>query len=492
MSKTTSKKTSTKKKAPAKKKPQSAGKSVVVDDKATATQKPLASAEPPAAKQPSAGKEPSAAKQASAAKQTSASEKPLASKKPSTDSKEKSVVKESAVTKSSQSKTVTETPSDAKQQAKQSKSLAKNEESNTSKKTSEKGKPPVETVQKKSGSALSVVAILISLLAIGATGYSWYKIQVLSAGSNAELALGMSNIQGSVGRISDSVTRLQTAQTGAVTQPQLETQLLKAQVGVDKQLGLLKRDQKELSESVLKISTDLQKGANEYVVDEISQLLKLANNNVIFSNDIDAAIKAFTLADTQLKELASPRFSEVRRTINKEIALLRSIEQVDIESTLAKLSVISDNVSSFKLENEPPVLDEAAGKGAAEANGEKVYTWRTELKQAWSDILDTVKIQKVGKAPKPLLAPTERYFLDQNLQLTLNKAEIALLQGRQKVYVDSVAQAHQWMSDYFDLKDKDVKDAMSQLNKLKGVTLEAEIPSVAGSYDLLQSIKGGQ
>ena len=415
------------------------------------------------------------------------------SKKKSTKKKVSTVGKTSSVNKNESEELKPEAPKEPQVQSKKPVDARpeKADTSSDSNQTSEIGKPPVETVQKKGGSGLSIVAILLSLIAIGVTGYTWYQIQVLGANENTELAVGVKDIAGNVDRISDSVSRLQTSQSDVVTKAQLGNRLLEAQVNVDKQLGLLKRDQKDLSESVLKISSDLQKGSNEYVIDEVSQLLKLANNNVIFSNNIDASIKAFTLADTQLKELASPRFSAVRRKINQEIQLLRSIEQIDIESTLAKLSSISASISSLKLENEPPVIEEPASDKPL-ADDKQELTWRTELNKMWSDIINSVSIQRIDQPPKPLLAPNQRYFLNQNFQLTLNKAELALLQGRQAVYVESVSEANSWLTDYFDLDNKRVKSTIEQLNKLKSIEFTRDIPSVAGSYDLLQSIKGGQ
>lgn len=371
--------------------------------------------------------------------------------------------------------------------------LLTNEQSKTaisdqSNQKTEIGRSPVETVQKKSGFGLSIFACLLSMIAIGATGYTWYKMEVLSTRANAGLALGVQEISGQITRIGDNVSVLQTTQSNTVTQEQLTTRLLEAKVGVDSKLGSLERDQEDLSESVLKISTDLQKGANEYVIDEVSHLLKLANNNVIFSQNVDGAINAFSLAETQLKELASPRFSKVRSLINEEIELLSSIEQVDIESTLAKLNSISNKVGTLALENEPPVLEVAVEK----IDADEPLEWQSEVKTMLLDIVNPFKVQRVGKAPKPLLAPSERYFLDQNFKLALNKAEIALLQGREELYVSNIIQASAWLNDYFDLNDKHVKEVLAQLDELKAITFPEDFPSVAGSYDLLQSIKGGQ
>ena len=358
-------------------------------------------------------------------------------------------------------------------------------------------KPPLQqtgtqTVQSntnKSNSGLSVFAILISLAALGATGFSWYLTHIKNINSNTGLAIGVTQISGQVTRISDSVTRLQSEQSKVVTQAQLTSKLLEANTPLDRQIRDLKQTQSQLSESLTKVNESLQKGANQYVIDEVSQLLKLGNHSAIFSGDVESAIKAFTLADIQLKELANPRFSEVRRKINDEILLLKSIKQIDTENILAKLNAVSNKINQLPLENEPPVVT-TAEKNIATNNTET--TWRSELNRMWSDILNSVTIQKVDQPPKPLLVPQERYFLNQNIQLQLTKAEIALLQNRQTVFSNSITEATTWLNDYFDLSNKQVKDALQELKQLQSISLNSDLPSVAGSYDLLQSIKGGQ
>jgi len=103
-----------------------------------------------------------------------------------------------------------------------------------------------------------------------------------------------------------------------------------------------------------------------------------------------------------------------------------------------------------------------------------------------------VQIQRVDQPPKPLLAPTQRYFLDQNIQLSLSKAELALLQNKSAVYSQSLTTAEQWLNDYFDLKNQDVQSVLQQLSALKAEPVGVELPAIADSYDTLQSIKGGQ
>jgi len=344
---------------------------------------------------------------------------------------------------------------------------------------------------RKQGSGLSLFAILLSLMAVGFSGYQWYSSKINSTNTDTQFAIDISQISGNVTRISDSVARLKADQSDIVTQAQLDNKIIKANSDFDKQVRDLEQAQSNITASVTTINEELRKGANQYVLDEVSQLLRLGNNSAIFTNDAESAVNAFTLADTQLKELNNPRYAVVRRKINEEIQLLKSIEQVDSENILAQLSLITSKVSSLPLENKLPEGNSFATADASTNNNENI-TWRTELNKMWSDVINSVSIQKVDQPPKALLAPRERYLLDQNLKLQLVKAEIALLQNNQTLYKNSITEATKWVSDYFDPEDDLVKKTLSQLASLKNEKLNIQLPGVSGSYDLLQTIKGGQ
>ena len=290
-------------------------------------------------------------------------------------------------------------------------------------------------------------------------------------------------------RLKEDQTNLQT---NIVTQDQLENKIIKSNSNFDKQIRDLELSQKDVIESVSNLNEELRKDSNQFILDEVSQLLRLGNNSAIFTDNAESAINAFTLADTQLKELNNPRYSVVRRKINDEIELLKSIKKVDSENILAQLHAISNKITSFPLEGDLRV-SKSKEQFEAENNIPKDQrTWKTESKRIWNKLLSSIKYNRIDQAPKELLAPGERYFLEQNLKLQFIKAEIALLKGNQTQYTNSIDDAGKWLENYFDPNNSDVKSSLSQLTSLKNEKINITIPSIAGSYDLLQSIKGGQ
>jgi len=343
---------------------------------------------------------------------------------------------------------------------------------------------------KSTGKGLSIFAILLSLIALAGAGYTWYENNFKRFQQDSKLAVGVAEIGGQVTRIGDSVSRLQTDQTNVVTQEQLTTKILESNSAVDLQLRDVKAKQETVLTALDKINSDLQTGVNSYVVDEVSQLLKLANNSALFAGDAELAIKALRLADVQLKEMADPRFSIVRRKINDEIGVLGNIQQIDIESLTSQLQALADKVPDLKLENERPAVETIVLE--AQVREEEKTSVKGALKEFLADLVNVAAVQRIDQPPKPLLTPDQRYFLNQNLQLQLAKAELGVLQKRPLVYTQSLDAALKWLNDYFDPNDDDVNKAIAEITQLRSQPIMIELPPVSDSYDILQTIRGGQ
>ena len=195
------------------------------------------------------------------------------------------------------------------------------------------------------------------------------------------MAVGIAEIGGQVSRIGDSVSRLQEQQSNIVSEDKLNASIQQTTNALGKTLEQFEKRieqvdgaQTTLMESVTTLNNDIKSGGNAYVVDEVAQLLKLANNSLVFSADSDSALNALTVAASQLKSITDPRYSSVRVKVAEEIALLKNLKQVDVEGMSATLNAISANISSLPLENEPE-----ATMVEVDAETESQGGWRAEL-----------------------------------------------------------------------------------------------------------------
>jgi len=354
---------------------------------------------------------------------------------------------------------------------------------------------PVET--KKSSNGLAVLATILSIGALAGVGFSWYQNQVVGVQQESGLAIGITEIGGQVSRIGDNVARLQQQQTEIVSQDKLDLEVQKITseiedkiiaLNLDNRLSELSSQQVEVNQALVQLNNDLKSGVNAYALEEVSQLLKLANQNIVFARNPDNAASALSLADLQLQGLNDPRYSPVRVKIAEEISALESIDVVDTEGLSAKLTAIGNSIAALPLANEPETTNvNLSATPTQEGTG-----WRQEFSKLWDEIKSSIQVQRVDQPPKPLLAPEQRYFLDQNLQLMLNTAQLALVREQPGIFKTNIESARQWLQDYFDLTDSRVSDVVRELDDIGQQQLVFTLPEVTGSYQALQSIRGGQ
>ena len=360
--------------------------------------------------------------------------------------------------------------------------------------------PQVETKVvevKKGGGALAGLALLLSLGALAGVGYTWYQTQLVGVQKETSLAVGVTEIGGQVSRIGDNVARLQQQQDNIVSEDKLSLEIQKisqdvetkiSSLNLDNRFSELNQSQANAQQAVEQLHSDLKQGVNAYAIEEVSQLLKLANQSIIFARNPDTAASALSLADLQLQGLNDPRYSSVRVKIAEEISSLESVERVDIEGLSAKLTAMSSLIPSLPLANEPDVTNvDLPDTEAATESG-----WEYEAASLWNEIKSSIQVQRVDQAPKPLLAPEQRYFLNQNLQLSLKTAQLALLQEQSDVFKINIESANQWLQDYFDMADTRVADVMDELSTMSQEQIALSLPSITESYETLQNIRGGQ
>lgn len=342
------------------------------------------------------------------------------------------------------------------------------------------------------GKGLTITALLASLIALGGAGFTIYQGQLKDQSQSNKILVGVNSIGSDVKVLAERIVQLQREQqqlaSASVTKEVLQTRLLEAENQSDLAFRDLRDEQSTIRDAFAKVAKRTERSADKLAVEEVSQLLKLANNSAVFANDKKGAINALRLADSQLKQLADPRFSVVRRTINEEIASLEAVASADITTLTSDINLLAKRISQLPLENEPQVVGEFA---LAEPSQSSPISAGSELKKMWLEALDVVKIKRIDQPPKPLLAPEQRYFLDQNIILKLSTAELAVLQSRPDIYQRSLESAVAWLEDYYDPRDKNVRDVIDTLHQLKRQSIGNELPPVVKSYDALQGIKGG-
>ena len=224
----------------------------------------------------------------------------------------------------------------------------------------------------------------------------------------------------------------------------------------------------------------------DWLLAEAEYLLRLASQRLELERDWEGAISMLTAADNVIIETRNPRFDKVRAQIARELMALRAVPAVDRVGAIFRLQALQEQVTALpwmpeKLiaepvaEEEPLTLDE--------------QTWYWNL---WYTVRDNViRMVRIRERDEPIaapLTPDQQYYLQQNMHLMLEQAQIALLREQTELYEHSLQRVSEWLDAYLVIEDARTRAARAALSELQAWEVAPERPDVTASLLMLQKL----
>ena len=310
------------------------------------------------------------------------------------------------------------------------------------------------------------LAALFALLILVGAGYLWYTLSFKGRGLD----------------------------TGAAAKTDLPTEVRTLRQDLNsmqESLRGVQDGQNALKQSMEKLFQDLGKSRGEWALEEVEQLLLLANDRLRLARDVDTAVTALKAADKRMAELANPALFGVRRLVADEIAVLGSVPKTDTTGLALRLNALANIVTKLPLAVQSQFHQ--AETAAPEPAAPRAETgWRQAAQEFWQDVLGLIRVQKVTEARAPLLAPEQQYFLRENLRLTLAGAQVALLRDDGKTFHANIANARKWLEDYFDVGADPVRNALAELRTMQQVIFTDDLPDISASLTALHKVKSAK
>jgi len=297
----------------------------------------------------------------------------------------------------------------------------------------------------------------------------------------------------------DSAFEMQQQQTAALNS---ELQLQSANAAQNKQ----RSDQRiaEFEQAVLEANEIIEgqgrrllsltaTSTDDWRIAEVEYLLRLANQRLLISKDAATALELLAAADQILLQLGDPRLVSIRQSIAGDRTAIAMVGVIDIEGVFASLAAMSNQVNALPLHSEP--VFSAAKVDPEPASSEKNVWYATLQRIAWStwaELKSLVVIQARDPELKPLLPPEQQYYLRNNLRLLLAQAQLALLDGRQEIYRQSLDNAAVWLQDYFPQQESAVQHVVTEIGRLSALQVTSNYPDVSASLLAVKSFIAAQ
>ncbi len=328
-----------------------------------------------------------------------------------------------------------------------------------------------EVAKEKSGFPILAIVVVISLiLAIAAAagvGVSWFK--------NEQQLLNQTQ---SINSLKNKIDALQQAQQ------------VNKNISATMQASLNKQQQ-EISKQLEKITEKLGRNRHDWAVSEIRYTLRQANMRLQLFKDKTTALVALQLADSQLAKLGDPALYKLRGVVNKEIAALRVVKEIDLEGISLRLTALTEQVKNLEVsvtqrskQNKPANIPLVSDAGNLEQ-------WQKHADAIWEELKTLVTIRRTDKKILPLLSEQESKQLRQALSLKIEIARLALLQQNTTLFRSSLQAATNWLKEYFNADQSAVMSITKELNNLMSVQLEPVYPDISGSLSMLEQSQVG-
>ena len=331
----------------------------------------------------------------------------------------------------------------------------------------------MDTVERKTPNAWRIALAVLALAALAAFAWAW-----LDARSR-------------IGATQDEVARrLRDIETDAREARALARQAQESMREMQGKLGLLEgklADAQSRQVALEALYQDLSRNRDEWQLAEIEQVLAIAAQQLQLSGNVRAALLALQLAESRLSRTDRPQLLAVRRALTRDIERLKALPAADVPALGRQLDALVAGVDALPLAFDGRV-ERAAEKPQPPAAAQgAVARLAAEL---WGELRQLVIVRRVDAPEPPLLAPTQAYFLRENLRLRLLSARLALLSRNQGAFQDDLSAAQQWLQRYFDPRAHATQAAQAQLRQLQAATLNFEPPpSISDSLEAVRGFK---
>ena len=263
---------------------------------------------------------------------------------------------------------------------------------------------------------------------------------------------------------------------------------------------------------------DLAPNRNETTIEEVEQLLFIANQQLRLANNVTSAMVAIQEADERLQRINHPRISHLQNVLAKDMDLLKAVPKIDIVGIGLRLDGLAETIDQLPLAvegtlspkiNDVPNKSQTSGgvleiikdffKGAPNESQESGGTLRIIqdfFLEIWANlnkyvdieqfvnIEQLVRIEHVGKQDIP--DPSHSYFLRENLKLRLLAAHNALLardEGNFQAYLET---SIEWINKHFNNKSELGISMLETLSQLHSNEISLNVPNISTSYDAVR------
>ena len=233
---------------------------------------------------------------------------------------------------------------------------------------------------------------------------------------------------------------------------------------------------------------ELSRSADDRVLSEVEQMLVLASQQLQLAGNVRGALAALQAADQRLARADKLAATPLRRAITQDIDRLKAVPQVDTVGMAVKLDGLIAQADSLPL----VVAESAPVRVAARNYNEEPSAITRAARDFWEEMKGLVRIRDLETPDTALIAPTQAYFLRENLKLRLLSARVALLARDEPSFREDLKACQAWIGKYFDARAKPTVAALASLKQVAESPVSIAAPDINASLAAVRTARAAR
>lgn len=319
------------------------------------------------------------------------------------------------------------------------------------------------------GRLLAATAFLLAFAAMAAAAYLYFLLIYLEPNAATERALAQAK------------TERDALGSGLEQAQESWRQGLKD--SNEQLIDRLQTTESGLLERLNQVAKAAPPSERDWQLAELEYLLLVANHRLLMERDIATALDLLRSADDILQGLEDMALHGVRSALAGEILSLEQTQGVDVQGLYLRLDALKRQLADLALAQPRFAMPQKTEANRGQDDG---------LGAALADeFRNLLRFRRTDAEVRRPLAPDEARYLELNLRLMLEQAQLAALKRDQAVFTSSLDAARQWVDEHLDAADPGVQAVSNALAELRQADLQVALPDISASSEELRKVRRG-
>ena len=230
----------------------------------------------------------------------------------------------------------------------------------------------------------------------------------------------------------------------------------------------------------------------DWMLKEAEHFVIVAERRLSLLNDINGSLALLTEADNLVKDMQEPATRTLREALAKDLMALReaSSKHVDSEGIFTRIELLMSKIEGlekaaliFKADEEALVTDARVEIATIEESG----GWSRFVGRLVGFVESLVRVRVNDETTiKPMLLADQQEYLQQNIFVLLEQAQLSLLRTDYVGFNVSLKQASNRIEQYLRTDTPEAQFVLAELKALTDIPMVTVVPSIEKSVTALQ------